>query len=49
VFFSYLAGHSFQASLTHTAPYAVGAFAACGLLSLLLPRTAVSEETLTRA
>jgi hypothetical protein len=49
VFFSYLAGHSFQASLTPTAPYAVGAFAVCGLLSLLLPRTAVSEEALTES
>jgi hypothetical protein len=28
----------------HTAPYAMGAFALCGVLSLLLPRTAVSEE-----
>jgi len=49
VFFGYLGGHSFQASLMHTAPYAVGAFAVCGLLSLLLPRTAVSEEALTQA
>ena len=49
VFFGYLGGHSFQASLMHTAPYAIGAFAVCGLLSLLLPRTAVSEEALTES
>ena len=44
VFFGYLSGHSFEAALVHTAPYAMGAFALCGVLSLLLPRTAVSEE-----
>ncbi len=47
VFFGYLNGHSFEASLVHTAPYAMGAFALCGVLSLLLPRTAVSEEVMT--
>ena len=47
VFFGYLNGHSFEAALAHTAPYAMGAFALCGVLSLLLPRTAVSEEALT--
>jgi EmrB/QacA subfamily drug resistance transporter len=46
VFFGYLGGHSFQAALVHTAPYAMGAFAVCGVLSMLLPRTAVSEESL---
>jgi EmrB/QacA subfamily drug resistance transporter len=40
-------GHSFADALRHTAPYAIGAFGLCGLLSLLLPRTAVSEEVLT--
>jgi hypothetical protein len=40
-------GHSFQAALIHTAPYAIGAFALCGVLSMLLPRTAMAEETLT--
>jgi EmrB/QacA subfamily drug resistance transporter len=49
VFFGYLGGHSFGAALVHTAPYAMGAFALCGVLSLLLPRTAVSEETATEA
>ena len=44
VFFGYLNGHSFEAAMVHTAPYAMGAFALCGVLSLLLPRTAVSEE-----
>jgi EmrB/QacA subfamily drug resistance transporter len=45
VFFGSLtAGHTFAAALRHTAPYAIGAFALCGLLSLLLPRTAASEE-----
>ena len=47
VFFGYLGGHSFEAALAHTAPYAMGAFALCGVLSLLLPHTAVSEEALT--
>lgn len=47
VFFGYLSGHSFEAAMVHTAPYAMGAFALCGVLSLLLPRTAVSEEALT--
>jgi EmrB/QacA subfamily drug resistance transporter len=47
VFFGYLGGHSFEAALVHTAPYAMGAFALCGVLSLLLPRTAVSEDALT--
>jgi len=50
VFFGYLGGgHSFEAALVHTAPYAMGAFALCGILSMLLPRTAVSEEALTDA
>jgi EmrB/QacA subfamily drug resistance transporter len=45
VFFGYLdGGHSFEAALVHTAPYAMGAFALCGLLAMLLPRTAVDEE-----
>ena len=47
VFFGYLNNHSFEASIVHTAPYAMGAFALCAILSLLLPRTAVSEEALT--
>jgi MFS family permease len=47
VFFGYLNGHSFQAAIVHTSPYAMGAFALCAVLSLLLPRTAVSEEALT--
>jgi len=49
VFFGYLNGHSFQAALVHTAPYAMGAFAICAVLSMLLPRTAVSEEALTES
>ncbi len=47
VFFSYLNGHSFEAAIVHTAPYAVGAFALCAILSMLLPRTAVSAQALT--
>jgi EmrB/QacA subfamily drug resistance transporter len=47
VFFGYADGHSLQAALVHTAPYAMGAFALCGILSMLLPRTAVSEEAVT--
>jgi MFS family permease len=49
VFFGYLNGHSFAASMVHTAPYAIGAFALCAVLALLLPRTAVSEEALTES
>jgi len=47
VFFDYLDGHSFEAAIVRTAPYAIGAFALCAVLSLLLPRTAVSDEALT--
>jgi hypothetical protein len=49
VFFGYLNGHSFEAALAQTAPYAMGAFALCAVLSLLLPRTAVVEEALTES
>jgi MFS family permease len=44
LFGSLASGHSFAAAITHTAPYAIGAFALCGVLSLLLPRTALAEE-----
>jgi hypothetical protein len=46
-FFGYLNGHSFEAAIVRTAPYAIGAFVLCAILSLLLPRAAVSEEALT--
>jgi EmrB/QacA subfamily drug resistance transporter len=49
VFFGYLSGHTFEASIVHTAPYAIGAFALCAVLSMLLPRTAVSEGALTES
>ena len=49
VFFGYLNGHSFEAAIVHTAPYSIGAFALCAILSMLLPRTAVSEEALTES
>jgi EmrB/QacA subfamily drug resistance transporter len=49
VFFGYLNGHTFEASIVHTAPYALGAFALCAVLAMLLPRTAVSEEALTES
>ena len=49
VFFGYLNGHSFEAAIVHIAPYAMGAFALCAVLSMLLPRTAVSEEALTES
>ena len=49
VFFGYLNGHSFGASMVHTAPYAMGAFALCAVLSMLLPRRAVSDEALTES
>jgi MFS family permease len=48
-FFDYLAGHSFSAALRHSAGLAAAAFAACAALSLLLPRTAVADETLLAA
>jgi EmrB/QacA subfamily drug resistance transporter len=49
VFFGYLGRHSFAASFGHTLPYVAAALAACLVLSLLLPRTAVSEEAVTGA
>ena len=49
VFFGFLNGHSFQAAMVHTAPYAMGAFALCAVLCMLLPRTAVAEEALTES
>jgi EmrB/QacA subfamily drug resistance transporter len=49
VLFGYLSGHSFEAAIVHVAPYAMGAFALCAVLSMLLPRTAVAEETLTES
>jgi hypothetical protein len=45
----YLNGHSLEAAMVHTAPYAVGALAVCAILSTLLPRMAVSEEALTES
>ena len=49
VFFGYLNGHSFEAAIVHTAPYAVGAFALCAILSLLLSRTVVSGGALSES
>lgn len=46
VFFGFLGIHSFTAALTHSTPYAAAAFLASGALSLVLPRTAVDDETL---
>jgi EmrB/QacA subfamily drug resistance transporter len=42
-------GHTYAEALRYAAPYAVGAFALCAVLALLLPRTAVSEEALIGA
>jgi MFS family permease len=42
-FFGDLARDSFAAAFRHTAPWSVAAFALCALLSLLLPRTAVTD------
>ncbi len=48
VFFGWAtSGHSFAAAMTRSAPYAIGAFALCAALSLLLPRTAVADSVLT--
>jgi MFS family permease len=47
IFFGWVAsGHTFAAAMTRGAPYAIGAFAACAALSLLLPRTAVADSVL---
>ena len=46
VFFSEASRHSFAAAFTHTAPYAIGAFALCAVLSLLLPGRALTDEEL---
>jgi EmrB/QacA subfamily drug resistance transporter len=43
-FFARLDGHSFTAAFRHTAPVVIGLFLAAGLLSLVLPGTAVSED-----
>jgi EmrB/QacA subfamily drug resistance transporter len=47
VFFGDAGRHSFAAAFAHTAPYAIGPFALCALLSLLLPGTARTDEELT--
>jgi predicted MFS family arabinose efflux permease len=44
VFFGYVSSHSFAAAFTRTAPYAMGAFVICAILSVILPRTAVTDE-----
>jgi len=47
IFFGWVAsGHTFAAAMTRGAPYAIGAFAVCAALSLLLPRTAVADSVL---
>jgi EmrB/QacA subfamily drug resistance transporter len=49
IFFGWVtSGHSFAAAMSQSAPYAIGMFALCAVLSLLLPRTAVSEEALIK-
>ena len=40
-------GDPFEAAIVHVAPYAIGAFVLCAVLSMLLPRTAISEQALT--
>jgi EmrB/QacA subfamily drug resistance transporter len=50
IFFGWVtSGHSFAAAMSQSAPYAIGAFALCAVLSMLLPRTAVSEQALMSA
>lgn len=50
IYFGWLtSGHTFAAAMRHTAPYVVGAFLLCALVSLLLPRRALSEEALIGA
>jgi MFS family permease len=43
VFFPRVAGAGFTAAFEFAMPLAIGLFAACALLSLVLPRTAVPE------
>jgi EmrB/QacA subfamily drug resistance transporter len=50
IFFGWVtSGHTFGAAMTRGAPYAIGAFAVCAALSLLLPRTAVTDSALVGA
>jgi EmrB/QacA subfamily drug resistance transporter len=44
VFFGQIESHSFTDSFEHSAPIVIGLFVAAALLSLALPRTAVTEE-----
>ena len=44
VFFTRLESHSYTDSFERSAPVVIGLFLAAGLLSLVLPRTAVSED-----
>ena len=44
VFFTRLESHSYTSSFEHSAPLVIALFAVAGLLSLALPKTAVSEE-----
>ena len=46
MFFSRIEHHSLTAAFKHSAPVVIALFAAAGLLSLMLPRTAVSEQQL---
>lgn len=46
VFFGRIEHHALTASFTFAAPVVVGLFVLAGLLSLVLPKTAVSEEAL---
>jgi EmrB/QacA subfamily drug resistance transporter len=46
VFFSRVEDHSLTSAFKHSAPVVMALFAAAALLSLVLPRTAVSEEQL---
>jgi hypothetical protein len=47
VFFGQLESHSFTDAFEHSAPIVIGLFVAAALLSLALPRTAVTEEEAT--
>jgi predicted MFS family arabinose efflux permease len=49
VFFDHLGSDSFTAALAHSTPYAAALFLASGALSLVLPGTAIDDETLHEA
>lgn len=44
LFFAHVESHSFTAAFKHSAPVVIALFVAAGVLSLVLPHTAVGED-----